>query len=72
MPIFYHKNRRLPTNTGELECMAWDVMQNFTLIFHTKKKTLVNFRNVFVIFRNLFRNLSEQTMVQAFPKIYLF
>ena len=28
----YHKCRRLRTNTGELECMTWDVMRNFFYI----------------------------------------
>ena len=27
MWLIYHKCRRLPVNTGELECMAWDVMR---------------------------------------------
>ena len=29
MQSLFHKYRRLPANTGELECMAWDVMQSF-------------------------------------------
>ena len=55
MPLLYHKWRRLPTNTGKLECMAGDVMRIFfTLIFHTVKKTSDIFGNAFVIFHNPF------------------
>ena len=32
MQALFYKRRRLPTNTGELECMAWNVMQK---VFHT-------------------------------------
>ena len=56
MPPFYHKRRRLPANTGELECI-WPKMQCeifFTLIFHTVKKTFIIFRNALVIFCNAF------------------
>ena len=47
IPLLYHKYRKLPTNTGELEYMAWDVTWNifFTLIFHTVKKAFVIFLN---------------------------
>ena len=55
MPLLYHKWRRLPTNTTELDCMAGDVMRIFfPLIFHTVKKTFEIFGNAFVIFRNPF------------------
>ena len=32
MRLIYHKGWRLTTSTGELECMAWDIMLKFFYI----------------------------------------
>ena len=56
-PLLYHKRRRFTANTGELKCMAWDVMRKFFLYwsFHTIKKTFVIFPpNAFLTFQSPF------------------
>ena len=44
MPLLYHKRRRLPANTGELNFMAWDVMQKIFYIDYSYCKK--DFRNL--------------------------
>ena len=66
MLLLYHKWRRFPTNTGESECMAGDVMRIFfTLIFHTVKKTFFIFCNAFVIFRNPFYGRYKELIISV-------
>ena len=56
MPLFYHKRRRFPANTGELECVWPKIQCEFFLrwSFHNVKNTFVIFHNALVIFRNPF------------------
>ena len=58
----YHKCRRLAANTGEMECMVWDVMFyiNLTVLkgnvcdhFHCKYKKLIIFIIAYFILHNL-------------------
>ena len=60
MPLLYHKHRRLPVNTRELECI-WPKMQWEN--FFTVKKTFIIFRNVLVIFRNPFHSRHEEFII---------
>ena len=62
--LLYHKSRRLTANTGEMECMTWNVMRkHFYIYLSYCKKYFRNLSYCFAIFRNPFHCKCNEVII---------